>query len=103
MLRRPPRSTLFPYTTLFRSVNRYAFLLPHEPARGVVEERMRGDGAGDAAVVEHSPVSSVERAHARGETGKHGLGRRAKLGVVGKGGDEQQFVMERHQLRRAID
>src|SRR5574340_1342471 len=33
MIRRPPRSTLFPYTTLFRSV-----VLPHEPARvpGVV-------------------------------------------------------------------
>src|SRR5258708_28446582 len=24
MIRRPPRSTLFPYTTLFRSQNRYA-------------------------------------------------------------------------------
>jgi len=23
MIRRPPRSTLFPYTTLFRSVDRY--------------------------------------------------------------------------------
>src|SRR3712207_8424381 len=28
MIRRPPRSTLFPYTTLFRSV-------PHEPRVGV--------------------------------------------------------------------
>src|SRR3989442_6815295 len=27
MIRRPPRSTLFPYTTLFRS--RYKFLLPN--------------------------------------------------------------------------
>src|SRR5256885_11180083 len=25
MIRRPPRSTLFPYTTLFRSVSQYAF------------------------------------------------------------------------------
>src|SRR5690348_18210316 len=27
MIRRPPRSTLFPYTTLFRSLRRIAFLL----------------------------------------------------------------------------
>src|SRR2546426_8533259 len=26
MIRRPPRSTLFPYTTLFRSLNRRAYL-----------------------------------------------------------------------------
>src|SRR2546425_3560353 len=32
MIRRPPRSTLFPYTTLFRS-----------------PPRLRGDGAGDVA------------------------------------------------------
>src|SRR5258708_22291856 len=30
MIRRPPRSTLFPYTTLFRS---RAFSLPEEPLR----------------------------------------------------------------------
>src|SRR2546430_6013678 len=28
MIRRPPRSTLFPYTTLFRSVSRQDLLLP---------------------------------------------------------------------------
>src|SRR4051794_41510106 len=36
MIRRPPRSTLFPYTTLFRS-------------RGVRPGRLRGDDAGGAA------------------------------------------------------
>src|SRR5256885_7280645 len=41
MIRRPPRSTLFPYTTLFRS--RWALQLPHRwSGRG------RGDRAGDA-------------------------------------------------------
>src|SRR5436309_6276553 len=29
MIRRPPRSTLFPYTTLFRSVDRVATALRH--------------------------------------------------------------------------
>src|SRR5438034_2507189 len=33
MLRRPPRSTLFPYTTLFRSLQRQV-LARHEVARG---------------------------------------------------------------------
>src|SRR2546426_2510541 len=30
MIRRPPRSTLFPYTTLFRSNQRYAFYANNE-------------------------------------------------------------------------
>src|SRR2546421_4285806 len=30
MIRRPPRSTLFPYTTLFRSLGRHAVLVPLE-------------------------------------------------------------------------
>src|SRR2546430_6952578 len=29
MIRRPPRSTLFPYTTLFRSDSSEIFLIPH--------------------------------------------------------------------------
>src|SRR3712207_8165853 len=33
MIRRPPRSTLFPYTTLFRSLN-------HRGDRGVAEEEV---------------------------------------------------------------
>src|SRR5256885_11949186 len=28
MIRRPPRSTLFPYTTLFRSLDGFGFLVP---------------------------------------------------------------------------
>src|SRR3712207_7846144 len=32
MIRRPPRSTLFPYTTLFRSRPRLPAWLPHHPA-----------------------------------------------------------------------
>src|SRR3989442_6186031 len=31
MIRRPPRSTLFPYTTLFRSRTRRLMLTPQEP------------------------------------------------------------------------
>src|SRR3712207_8661444 len=36
MIRRPPRSTLFPYTTLFRSVEMLKSMLSVEPAHVVV-------------------------------------------------------------------
>src|SRR2546430_5769547 len=37
MIRRPPRSTLFPYTTLFRSLALIQLLAPLELCRGVLE------------------------------------------------------------------
>src|SRR3712207_8277502 len=45
MIRRPPRSTLFPYTTLFRSrgglPERAVFFVHLEGSRELLEERMR--------------------------------------------------------------
>src|SRR5689334_24109423 len=38
MIRRPPRSTLFPYTTLFRSL-RVGFLIPQVP-KGLKSDRV---------------------------------------------------------------
>src|SRR2546429_5540082 len=51
MIRRPPRSTLFPYTTLFRSTFYYRLLVPechhridgHSPASRNVNSKHRGD------------------------------------------------------------
>src|SRR5207247_8605687 len=43
LLRRPPTSTLFPYTTLFRSLPDRGVLDSRERRRGVVELRARGD------------------------------------------------------------
>src|SRR3712207_7130911 len=57
MIRRPPRSTLFPYTTLFRS-------LEGEQERGGDEQRGGEvlDGAvderGDRALLEHQPKNT---------------------------------------------
>src|SRR2546430_6470689 len=46
MIRRPPRSTLFPYTTLFRSRPRpVAPLLRAEPRRLLPDPRRRPEGA----------------------------------------------------------
>src|SRR2546425_7647273 len=64
MIRRPPRSTLFPYTTLFRSVNaaRFADLIDRDDVR-VIER-------GGAARFAPQPVP--DRA-AGGGTGQHHL------------------------------
>src|SRR3712207_7117701 len=40
MIRRPPRSTLFPYTTLFRSQRRRRRARMHDCAQAVVEDRV---------------------------------------------------------------
>src|SRR3712207_7353156 len=39
MIRRPPRSTLFPYTTLFRSQGKRPQLLPRTPTGGMMLRR----------------------------------------------------------------
>src|SRR3712207_7801602 len=49
MIRRPPRSTLFPYTTLFRS------LLQVEDVEG--EAQLGGDAAGVVDVVERAAAA----------------------------------------------
>src|SRR2546422_1198870 len=46
MIRRPPRSTLFPYTTLFRSVSGH--LQGHRPRRAR-DRRQQGPGQGHGA------------------------------------------------------
>src|SRR3712207_8093806 len=44
MIRRPPRSTLFPYTTLFRSDEIRAHLLEAFPDAEIVIQDLAGDG-----------------------------------------------------------
>src|SRR3712207_7444944 len=55
MIRRPPRSTLFPYTTLFRSVRH--LLHSHDRAKERDEERGRG---GDALAPEVEDMAELE-------------------------------------------
>src|SRR3712207_8448853 len=77
MIRRPPRSTLFPYTTLFRS-----------GVPGAHREGVRAVAVGADVV--------LARARARLPVGDHGrlaretaVRRRAGLGVEGPGGDRK--------------
>src|SRR3989454_4969452 len=70
MIRRPPRSTLFPYTTLFRSLRE-----PVPPARRVRRARHlpRGGPGGLSAV-----RALALRARARGEAARGGAARRTR-------------------------
>src|SRR3989475_10778533 len=83
MIRRPPRSTLFPYTTLFRSLpiqpqgalGHEAWL--REPTHGI--ERVAHDGerhvgAGDRDVVDALPVGRGGFLAERGPGGPGGAG-----------------------------
>src|SRR3712207_7886730 len=78
MIRRPPRSTLFPYTTLFRSVRLRA--LEAAPARaaraghpGAVDDSRRG------------VARAVVRAVADDRLGQHARGRDPARSRVGRG------------------
>src|SRR5438270_3789175 len=55
MLRRPPRSTLFPYTTLFRSL-----AVPRGDGRDAHVDRPAGDPEADAAVLRQALLRDVE-------------------------------------------
>src|SRR5260370_26956522 len=65
MIRRPPRSTLFPYTTLFRS--RIVEGSPHEDevcAQGQRDQHVVGPGKGG---VDHDGVVRPQRSQQEGE------------------------------------
>src|SRR2546426_5812669 len=59
MIRRPPRSTLFPYTTLFRSLTGVVGADPHEPATHRLIEWLRS-GVADPALLLRSEEHTSE-------------------------------------------
>src|SRR5258708_37901567 len=63
MIRRPPRSTLFPYTTLFRSVaiHRLDFIRDTTPFRSLLYPRLYLETAleGDIEVTRRSEASAL--------------------------------------------
>src|SRR3712207_7661227 len=61
MIRRPPRSTLFPYTTLFRSLQVVAADVDRVPLRDLV------DGVGDDVADQPEGVLRREHVGAAGE------------------------------------
>src|SRR3712207_7480737 len=69
MIRRPPRSTLFPYTTLFRSVGVPVLRLAvHDVEVGRVDRGVEAVAAADPEPVRvHDPAAATAAAHARSE------------------------------------
>src|SRR3712207_8766282 len=67
MIRRPPRSTLFPYTTLFRSHSELSYIcgpVENDPVRGSCPLTVRcpDPSLGDAGTL-RSVVGKIGRAH----------------------------------------
>src|SRR2546430_9801893 len=70
MIRRPPRSTLFPYTTLFRS-ERLGVRVLEAPAIGLVADDVPIDDVADAAdrlADRHAERADVEQARSEEHT-----------------------------------
>src|SRR3712207_6871106 len=82
MIRRPPRSTLFPYTTLFRSQGRDA-------------ERREGDRRRGAEVADAAP--GPRRARARGGGGGEGEARGARPPRDGRRSEEHTSELQSRQ------
>src|SRR3712207_7817039 len=66
MIRRPPRSTLFPYTTLFRSADADVARLAHELAQELVVDILVQEepGAGRAALTGDRKSTRLNSSHA---------------------------------------
>src|SRR2546426_8937742 len=60
MIRRPPRSTLFPYTTLFRSVPRAQPLFTYVNPAGKTEYEFKKLGFAHNPIVPHTVVREAE-------------------------------------------
>src|SRR2546421_4122959 len=60
MIRRPPRSTLFPYTTLFRSnFHGPGYTYPHYSLADVVEKRISSDTFGGKIVLVGATATGI--------------------------------------------
>src|SRR2546422_5563148 len=107
MIRRPPRSTLFPYTTLFRSrcVRPHA-VRPGEgeaaPGGGGLPERLRDRAEGRAAVLLHGPHGRGHRQPPR-EGGREGEDRADRVGAVDLAGLARGGLRpDDHRPRRGV-
>src|SRR5438132_2924329 len=96
MLRRPPRSTLFPYTTLFRSPwNRFSVRLPvlRFHMHGFRVNHFQGDRKSTRLNSSHTVISYAvfclkkknqrTRCHGGGNPDHHRRGTSSRVGVTG--------------------
>src|SRR2546425_2838956 len=82
MIRRPPRSTLFPYTTLFRSprVGRARIRVPRRRGDHVAVSGLQLESGGDGGPHRRLVVPEVEVRAASRSRDRERLGQRAMLG-----------------------
>src|SRR3712207_8428440 len=73
MIRRPPRSTLFPYTTLFRSDH---FIEPPDMYKNHVPKKY----ANDVPKVVRNPQTGIDEWHFQGEASSTPFGMAATVG-----------------------
>src|SRR3712207_8138504 len=64
MIRRPPRSTLFPYTTLFRSAGHLLPLPRHRQLEGVAQDAVGAVAGQDGLLGDEFPLRPLEHAAA---------------------------------------
>src|SRR3712207_7699251 len=83
MIRRPPRSTLFPYTTLFRSIL----------GRELIDVPRRRAGAGGAVLVREAPVGHGRCPAALSEH----LGQALQARLVGDRSEEHTSELQSRQ------
>src|SRR3712207_7703182 len=73
MIRRPPRSTLFPYTTLFRSLSKNNKENPKKDSKNNVKEVFKNDlfvhyinvGQGDSELIQYKGKNVLDRKSTR--------------------------------------
>src|SRR3712207_8127872 len=71
MIRRPPRSTLFPYTTLFRSARRVEAIPAHAGSPAGVDSTMTRHGRSASSVSTVPPKSALPRRGGSGRSEEH--------------------------------
>src|SRR2546427_6543634 len=99
MIRRPPRSTLFPYTTLFRSLSAYLSRRAREP--GGVRARL---GRAVAPARRRWPGGPRVRRCRDARTERAATGRGADCRAAGGAGQaRRQFARGRRAVRRRSD
>src|SRR3712207_8832211 len=87
MIRRPPRSTLFPYTTLFRSEERGRRILNDGGAAPGLDREQPGRPVVERAGQDHAD-----------DTTPVGAGRRAKKGIDGRSEEHTSELQSRQYL-----
>src|SRR2546422_7739277 len=79
MIRRPPRSTLFPYTTLFRSPGPPRRRFPGVPG---AQQRLEGDGGVAEPAVAVVPVAHAADVLGQGRSEEHTSELQSRLHLV---------------------